>query len=50
MRAKNYLKKAPTPKPHGDIIIKELTKDQEKNADFEARLSKFIAGAGKIMI
>ena len=31
---------APTPKPHGDIIMKELTKDQEKNADFEARLSK----------
>ena len=45
--AKNYLKKAPTPKPYGDIIMNELTKDQEKNADFEARLSRLIAGAGK---
>ena len=44
---KLFQKKAPTPKPHGDIIIKELTKDQEKNADFEARLSRLIAGAGK---
>ena len=40
-------KKVPTPKPHGDIIMKELMKDQEKNADFEARLSRLIAGAGK---
>ena len=44
---KIFIKKAPTPKPHGDIIIKELTKDQEKNANFEARLSRLIAGAGK---
>ena len=44
---KLFQKKAPTPKPHGDIIMKELTKDQEKNADFEARLSRIIAGAGK---
>lgn len=44
---KLFQKKAPTPKPHGDIIMKELTKDQEKNADFEARLSRLIAGAGK---
>ena len=36
-----------TPKTNGDIIMKELTKDQEKNADFEARLSRLIAGAGK---
>ena len=27
--------------------MKELTKDQEKNADFEARLSRLIAAAGK---
>ena len=27
--------------------MKELTKDQEKNAVFEARLSRLIAGAGK---
>ena len=33
--------KAPIPKPHGDIIIKELTKDQEKNADFECRSDWF---------
>ena len=45
-----FQKKAPTPKPHGDIIMKELTKDQEKNADFEARLSRLIAGAGKQII
>ena len=44
---KLFQKKAPTPKPHGDIIMKELTKDQEKNADFEARLSRLIARAGK---
>ena len=44
---KLFQKIAPTPKPHGDIIMKELTKDQEKNADFEARLSRLIAGAGK---
>ena len=44
---KIFQKKAPTPKPDGDIIMKELTKDQEKNADFEARLSRLIAGAGK---
>ena len=44
---KLFQKKAPTPKPYGDIIIKESTKDQEKNADFEARLSRFIAGTGK---
>ena len=44
---KLFQKKAPTPKLHGDIIMEELTKDQEKNADFEARLSRLIAGAGK---
>ena len=44
---KLFKKKAPTPKPHGDIIMKELTKDQGKNAVFEARLSRLIAGAGK---
>ena len=27
--------------------MKELTKDQEKNADFEARLNRLIAGEGK---
>ena len=37
---KLFQKKAPTPKPHGDIIMKELTKYQEKNANFEARLSR----------
>ena len=48
MRAKKmFQKKATTPRPHGDIIMKESTKDQEKNADFEARLSRLIAGAGK---
>ena len=40
-----FQKEAPTPKPHGDIIMKELTKDQEKNADFEARLGRLIVGA-----
>ena len=44
---KLFQKKAPTPKSHGDIIMKELTKDQENNADFEARLSRRIAGAEK---
>ena len=44
---KLFQKKTPTPKPHGDIIMKGLTKDQEKNADFEARLFGLIAGAGK---
>ena len=44
---KLFQKKAPTPKPNGDIIMKELTKDQKKNADFKARLSRPIAGAGK---
>ena len=44
---KTISKKAPTPKLHGDIIMKELTKDQEKNADSGARLSRLIAGAGK---
>ena len=44
---KLFQKKAPTLKHHGDIIMKELTKDQEKNVDFEARLSRLIAGAGK---
>ena len=44
---KLFQKKAPTPKPHGDIIMKELTKYQEKNADFEARLSRLIAKAGE---
>ena len=34
---KLFQKKAPTPKPHGDIILKELTKDQEKKSDFESR-------------
>ena len=42
-----FQKKAPTPKPHGDITMKELRKDQEKNAKFEAKLSRLIAGAGK---
>ena len=37
---KLFQKKTPTPKPHGDIIMKELTKDQEQNVDFEARLKK----------
>ena len=46
---KLFQKKAPTPKPNGDIIMKELTKDREKNADFEARLSRLIAGAGNII-
>ena len=27
--------------------MKELSKDKEKNADFEARLSRIITGAGK---
>ena len=40
---KLFQKKAPTPKPHGDIIMKE-------NADFEASLSRLIAGAGKKVI
>ena len=44
---KLFQKKAPTPKPYGDIIMKELTKIQEKNTDFDARLSRLIAGAGK---
>ena len=44
---KLFQKKAPTPKPHGDIIMKELTKDQENNADFKARLSTLIAGVGE---
>ena len=44
---KLFKRKAPIPKPHGDIIMKELTKDQKKNADFEARLSRLIVGAGK---
>ena len=44
---KLFQKKAPTPKPYGDIIMKEFTKDQEKNAEFEARLSRLIAGAGE---
>ena len=44
---KLFQKKAPTPKSQGDTIMKELTKDQEKNDDFEARLSRLIAGAGK---
>ena len=48
MRAKLFKKKTPTPKPHGDM--KELTKDQEKNANFRARLSRLIAGAGKKII
>ena len=47
---KLYQKKAPTPKPHGDIIMKELTKDQEKNAEFEERLSRLIAEAEKKII
>ena len=47
---KLFQKKAPTPKPHGDIIMKELTQDQEKNADFEARLSRITAGTGKKII
>ena len=46
---KLFQKKSPTPKPNGDIIMKELTKDQEKNADCEARLRRLIAGAGKII-
>ena len=44
---KLFQKKAPTPKPHSDIIMNELTKYQEKNADFEARLRRLIGGAGK---
>ena len=32
---KLFQNKAPTPKPHGDIIMKELMKDQEKNDEFE---------------
>ena len=44
---KLFKKKAHTPKPHGDIIMKELTKDQEKNADFETRLSRLIARGGE---
>ena len=47
---KLFQKKAHTQKPHGDIIMKKLTKDQEKNAEFEARLSRRIAGAGKKII
>ena len=47
---KLFQKKASAPKPHGDIILKELTKDQEKYADFEARLSRLIAGAVKKII
>ena len=47
---KLFKKKAPTPKPHGDIIMKELMKDQEKNAEFGARLSRLIAGAGEKII
>ena len=43
---KLFQKKAPTLKHHGDFIMKELTKDQEKNADFEARLSRLIPEAG----
>ena len=42
-----FQKKAPTPKLHEDIIMKELTKDQDWNADFEARFSRLIAGAEK---
>ena len=42
---KLFKKKAPAPKPHGDIIIKELTKAQKKNTDFKARLRRLIAGA-----
>ena len=37
---KVFQKKAHTPKPHGDIIMKELRKDREKNADFKARLNQ----------
>ena len=37
-----FQKKAPAPKLHGAIIM--------KNADFEARLSRLIAGAGKKII
>ena len=44
---KLFQKKVSTPKPYGDIIMKELTKDQEKHAAFEARLSRLIAGAVK---
>ena len=47
---KLFQKKAPTQKPHGNIIMKELKKDQEKNADIEARLSGLIAGAGEKVI
>ena len=32
---KLFQKKAPTPKPHGDIIMKELTKDQEKTVSIK---------------
>ena len=34
---KLFQKRAFIPKPYGDIIMKTVTKDQEKNADFEAR-------------
>ena len=44
---KVFQKKASTPKLHGDIRMKEFTKDQEKNADFEPKLSRLIAGVGK---
>ena len=44
---KLFQKNAPTPKLHGDIILKELTKDQEKKSDFEAGLSRLIARAGR---
>ena len=37
-----FQKKAPTPKPHGDIIMNELTKHQEKNADFDLVRSQHI--------
>ena len=43
-------KEAPTPKPHGDIILKELMKDQEKNADFEARLSRLYFVLSKLAL
>ena len=42
---KLFQKKAPTPKHECDIIMKQLAKDQEKNADFETRLYRLIVGA-----
>ena len=50
MLSKNYLKKSTYSKTAWRHYNEELTKDQEKNADFEARLSRLITGAGKKII